>query len=241
MSRHERNAALHAAGDFDTLIVENRALARTVIRRLCPRGLSHITDRDDMNAIADVALTVAVRSWNPERGRLGSHLHYVTLEELDRARSTGSGRPIRVPTDVHALSMRLLRDHALQLGQVRDVDLPHVADLLGVTAAKARAARDMIRATTTITTDTLPEKASPSHPENEALLNVLREDVRAAVAALPQAHRDTITARYGLTDDNPATLPDIATREGITKQGVADRLTRAEASLRVALGRYRGE
>ena len=151
-----------------------------------------------------------------------------------------SSRTIRLPAEVGQRERRVARaQNALAARLGRPPSDEELAEEAEISLADLAGIRSLARAVTSLDRPVGEEADAPlgellpgegAGPSEEVVIDLSRAALRRAVAALPEEERRVIELRYGLEDDQPATLQATARELALS----ADKVKRIE---REALGR----
>jgi RNA polymerase primary sigma factor len=151
-------------------------------------------------------------------------------------------RTIRLPVHVTEMVTRLRRKaHELQQSLLREPTEEELGQALGMPAERVRRVLDMARHPASL--DAPMEEGEDSFlgdfiegedtpPEEEASRQLLKEQVEDILRKLTERERDILTMRYGLKDDRPRTLEEVAKYFGITRERIRQIETRILRKLR---------
>jgi RNA polymerase primary sigma factor len=233
-------AARHA------LIQANLRLVVSVAKKYAALGGMPLMD---LIQEGNIGLMRAADKFDPARGlKFSTYATHWIRQGVNRGRQDQS-RTVRLP--VHAQEF-LYKVHQVQLRlQQRLQREPRPEDLaeaLGERPEKVRQALLAAQGIVLFSTptghdadsefgDLLPDQHSVA-PDDAATQQCLREDLRAAVARLPERERRIIQLRYGLHDGRERTLEEVGAVIGVTRERIRQLEAVALRKLRhPALGR----
>jgi RNA polymerase primary sigma factor len=200
----------------DRMAVSNLRLVVANARRYQGRGLPLI----DLIQEGVLGLLRAVDKYDWRRGfRFSTYATWWIRQALQRA-IDNRAREIRLPTNIadrERLVARVERELTAELGRApRDEE---IAEAAGLPLRQVEDLREVARVVTSLDRPVGEEQetalrelfAAPGPgPEETVTLRLSEEEVRAAVAALPEPERDLIRLRYGLeSGTEPLSLREI--------------------------------
>ncbi len=188
------------------LVLANRGLVYTVVRRLCERfGTPARRHEEDLVQAGFVGLVRAARRYRPERGAFTSYatvaIRRRVADELHTStvvRPPAVSRTAGYPAHLRALALRTRQAEGLPAGEDGQVFLA--------------------------------EPEAPDHPAQEAI-----DVLRRGLACLSAWEREVVTLHWGLGNGPVLTLEAIARRRGSTRQAAHTAERKALRKLRSVL------
>ena len=224
------------------LVEKNLRLVVSVAKRYRGYGVPF----EDLIQEGNIGLMKAVDKYDPDRGwRFSTYATWWVRQAVGRAVSD-KGRTIRLPVHMGEKMRKMARTYnglSAELG--REPTDEEVAGHLGWTIEKVREVKSA-----------MPDAASLDKPlgsgkdaselgslvEDQASSEVSEAVVRdmevgwlgEAISRLPQRHRRVLVKRYGLDEEQTATLAQLAEELGVSKERVRQIQREAEHMLRAA-------
>ena len=225
-------ATLAKKGDFvarQKMIEHNLRLVVSIAKHYINRGVALL----DMIEEGNLGLMHAIDKFEPERGfRFSTYATWWIRQSIERA-IMNQARTIRLPVHVVRELNQILRAKyhlEAQHHDGRDAAIEDIANMVGRPMGEVQ---DILALSEHATSLDMPLDNDPQSslmdmlpgdsddgPDNRAERHELSVLVREWLSKLPDKQRVVIMRRFGLDNDDPATLETLAEEMGVTRERI---------------------
>jgi RNA polymerase primary sigma factor len=231
------------AGDSrarDKLIERNLKLVVSVAKKYRGMGLPF----EDLIQEGNLGLMRAVDKYDPDRGfRFSTYATWWIRQAVQRA-VADKGRTIRLPVHMGEKVRKLYRTQSelsAELG--RDPSDEEVAERLQWDLVEVEDVRSAMPDASSLNRTLSDEEGSSelgdlvedersSDTPGEVMREMENVQLSAAIERLPERHRDVLVRRYGLGDEEPATLARLSEELGVSRERVRQLQREAERMIK---------
>jgi RNA polymerase primary sigma factor len=209
------------------LILANSRLVISVAKRYMGRGVPFL----DLIQEGNIGLIRATKKFDYKRGyKFSTYATWWIRQAVTRA-IADQGRTIRVPVHMgdqinkmlrvsHQMTQRLGRTATSEeLAEELDVPTKKIEDMIQVARRPLSLEAPTDADEDSVLADFVEDQESPA-PVDVATEQLMREQLREALASLPAREARIIQLRYGLVDGRSYTLEQVGRKMGVTRERV---------------------